>query len=120
MRRTLSRTGMLLSGILALLLTSVPPAALAEDENPKAQPDPMQDAARRLEMIRRMLDQEWMNPLGMPGLRMTGVAPRLGADLGMPGATLAHQLDLPRGQGLVVHAIVANSAADKAGLKKHD
>jgi len=120
MRRTLFRTGMLLSGILALLLTSLPTTALAEDDNPNAQPDPMQDAARRLEMIRKMLEQDWMNPLGMPGLRMTGAAPRLGAELGMPGPTLAHQLDLPRGQGLVVHAIAAHSAADKAGLKKYD
>jgi membrane-associated protease RseP (regulator of RpoE activity) len=45
---------------------------------------------------------------------------RLGAELRKPSATLEDQLDLPKGQGLVLEEVGANSAAAKAGLKKHD
>ena len=45
---------------------------------------------------------------------------RLGVEVGKPSATLVAQLDLPRGQGLVLEEITANSAAAKAGLKPHD
>ncbi len=38
----------------------------------------------------------------------------------VPGATLAEQMDLPKGQGLVVRDVPADSAAAKAGLKPHD
>jgi len=45
---------------------------------------------------------------------------RLGARLDKPSDTLAEQLDLPQGQGLVVDEVRAESAAGKAGLKAHD
>jgi hypothetical protein len=45
---------------------------------------------------------------------------RLGASLSKPGATLIDQLDLPEGQGQVVDAVRAASAAAVAGLKVHD
>ena len=45
---------------------------------------------------------------------------RLGARFAKPGATLTAQLDLPRGQGLVLEEVTENSAAAKAGLKAHD
>lgn len=45
---------------------------------------------------------------------------RLGVQVAQPDATLVEQLDLPKGQGLVVREVVANSAAKKAGLKVHD
>jgi hypothetical protein len=56
-------------------------------------------------------------PFGGRGL---GSEPRLGARVAKPSATLADQLDLPQGQGLVVEHVTPNSPADKAGLKAHD
>src|SRR5205807_2354218 len=45
---------------------------------------------------------------------------RLGVQVQKPNAVLAEQLDLPKGQGLVIERVVPNSAADKGGLKAHD
>jgi C-terminal processing protease CtpA/Prc len=45
---------------------------------------------------------------------------RLGVRVQKPSATLAEQLDLPKGQGLVIEQVTADSAASKAGLKPHD
>ncbi len=49
-----------------------------------------------------------------------GAQPRLGARVEKPSPALVDQLDLPRDQGLVIEDVVDNSAAEKAGLKKHD
>src|SRR5262249_36934936 len=49
-----------------------------------------------------------------------GVAGRLGAVLQAPDATLTEQLELPRGQGLVLSTVPAESPAAKAGFKAHD
>jgi beta-lactamase regulating signal transducer with metallopeptidase domain len=45
---------------------------------------------------------------------------RLGVRVRTPSDTLVEQLDLPKGQGLVIEHVSPNSAADKAGLKAHD
>jgi beta-lactamase regulating signal transducer with metallopeptidase domain len=45
---------------------------------------------------------------------------RLGVMVDKPSSTLAEQLDLPKGQGLVVTQVNADSAAAKAGIKSHD
>jgi beta-lactamase regulating signal transducer with metallopeptidase domain len=45
---------------------------------------------------------------------------RLGVRVAQPSETLADQLDLHKGNGLVIEDVVAGSAADKAGLKAHD
>ena len=45
---------------------------------------------------------------------------RLGVQFAEPGQVLVDQLSLPRGEGLVVHNILLESAAAKAGLKNHD
>ncbi|HLJ93788.1 MAG TPA: M56 family metallopeptidase, partial [Gemmataceae bacterium] len=45
---------------------------------------------------------------------------RLGVAIQAPGTVLADQLDLPKGQGLVIEKVVPDSAAAKAGLKPHD
>jgi beta-lactamase regulating signal transducer with metallopeptidase domain len=57
---------------------------------------------------------------GFPGARGDGREQRLGANVAKPSETLADQLDLPRDQGVVLHDIMPNSPADKAGLKAHD
>jgi membrane-associated protease RseP (regulator of RpoE activity) len=49
-----------------------------------------------------------------------GQEPRLGVQVRKPSATLEDQLDLPKGQGLVLEEVGPNSAAAKAGLKPHD
>jgi beta-lactamase regulating signal transducer with metallopeptidase domain len=45
---------------------------------------------------------------------------RLGVRLEAPGETMASQLDLPKGQGLVVAGVTPDSAAAKAGIQTHD
>lgn len=45
---------------------------------------------------------------------------RLGIQVDTPSDALAEQLDLPKGMGLVITAVVDNSAASKAGLKAND
>src|SRR5262249_48609894 len=45
---------------------------------------------------------------------------RLGVRVAAPSEALADQLDLHKGNGLVVEEVVPGSAADKAGLKAHD
>jgi hypothetical protein len=57
---------------------------------------------------------------GMPGLGDRRPTARLGARVEAPNATLAEQLDLPKGQGLVLREVLPDSEADKAGLKAHD
>jgi len=45
---------------------------------------------------------------------------RLGVVVQKPGATLAAQLELPRGQGLAVEQVHDDSAAAKAGVQAHE
>jgi beta-lactamase regulating signal transducer with metallopeptidase domain len=45
---------------------------------------------------------------------------RLGIHVAKPGGTLAEQLDLPKGQGLVITAVYHEMPAGKAGLKVND
>jgi hypothetical protein len=45
---------------------------------------------------------------------------RLGVLVRPPSEALSDQLDLPRGQGLIVETVQADSAAAKAGVKPHD
>ncbi|HKI30508.1 MAG TPA: M56 family metallopeptidase [Gemmataceae bacterium] len=45
---------------------------------------------------------------------------RLGAHVEKPSDALVDQLDLPKGQGMVIEAVEPNSAAAKAGLKAND
>jgi hypothetical protein len=74
-------------------------------------------------------------PVAVPGVDFAPVNPfrgadgfpgrnpqvgRLGAHVEKPDATLVEQLDLPKGQGLVVGQVKADSPAAKAGLKPHD
>jgi hypothetical protein len=75
-----------------------------------------------------------INPLGLAQIRQaqrmwvdTGggrppavADPRLGARVEKPSDAMIAQLDLPRGQGLIVEEIIEGNAAAKAGLKVHD
>lgn len=86
---------------------------------------PAQERKNRLSMMKNL------RQLGFPGQPPGGgVMPasfgwpgrngRLGVFVEQPSATLAEQLDLPMGQGLIVRQVTPDSAAAKAGLKPHD
>jgi hypothetical protein len=78
----------------------------------------MEAQLRQTMLMTRMMmarnGQAMVPPFGLPQ------ASRLGARLEKPGETLIEQLDLPRGQGLVVRDVETDSAAAKAGIKAHD
>jgi hypothetical protein len=67
-------------------------------------------------------------PNGIPGIIERNPVPfderrgegRLGVWVDKPQAALVDQLDLPKGQGLVVDRVQPSSAADKVGIKPHD
>jgi beta-lactamase regulating signal transducer with metallopeptidase domain len=81
----------------------------------------------RGEMRKRMEEFRKNMPEGFPG-RFGGFRPgrmfasqgRLGVRVDRPSAVLADQLDLPKGQGLVIEDVTPDSPAAKAGLKPHD
>jgi hypothetical protein len=59
-------------------------------------------------------------PITRPGPVQSAAQTRLGVFLEVLDETLASQLDLPAGQGLVVRQVTPNSVAAKAGLKPLD
>jgi hypothetical protein len=95
-------------------------------------PEKLAEIRKQLEQmrgeVRKRLDEMRRNmPEGMPGrFLLRGPFPeffgqgRLGIRVEPPGPVLADQLDLPKGRGLVVHDVVVDSPAAKAGLKAHD
>ena len=102
------------------------PVSGAKDETKKAQSkkeEPGKDATKK----DATKPEPGRNPGGRPGFPGPGgpaafmrSAMRLGAQVEPLSPTLADQLDLPKGQGLVVNHVVPDSAAAKAGLKTHD
>jgi hypothetical protein len=79
---------------------------------------------RQMELLRKEMRRglELARPgaagrMGLSGQPQEG---RLGAVVERPGDALVDQLDLPRGQGVVVREVQDGSAAAKAGLKPHD
>jgi membrane-associated protease RseP (regulator of RpoE activity) len=87
-----------------------------------------------LEMQKQML-QQGFGPRGLQGFGGLGGGfgpggpfgvlnfaqeTRFGIQGGKPSETLVEQLDLPKGQGLVIEELLPDSAAAKAGLKPHD
>jgi len=87
--------------------------------------------ADELKKIQEQMEQarkEWQKAseqwrTARPGMTLGlnwGSQSRLGAVVRQPGEALIDQLDLPKGKGLVVESVQADSAAAKAGLKPHD
>jgi membrane-associated protease RseP (regulator of RpoE activity) len=77
------------------------------------------------EANRRMMEQmQKMRAGALPGFAFnpfgTNEEARLGVQAGKPSPALVEQLDLPKGQGLVVEHVTADSAAAKAGVKAND
>jgi membrane-associated protease RseP (regulator of RpoE activity) len=84
-------------------------------------------AQQRKNMLSMMKNRQQLGfPGQAPGVAMPasfawpGSNARLGVFVEPPSPTLAEQLDLPKGQGLVVRQVMPDSAAAKAGLKPHD
>lgn len=95
------------------------------DQMRKAQEDmrlAQEEMRRALEIARRA------GAAVRPGILFPGRAERqahvqegrLGAQVEQPSPALVDQLDLPKGQGLVVDNVMPESPAAKAGLKPHD
>jgi hypothetical protein len=75
---------------------------------------------KALEQVRKMQGQ-WPGMMaGMDPFGGRGHEGRLGAQVAAPSPTLADQLDLPKGHGVVIQEVVPGSAAANAGLKAHD
>ncbi len=97
--------------------------------NPEQLKQMREEMKRAHEQMRKAMEQGMRfqaGPFGgmmmmNPGFR-DGQLPqgRLGVRVEQPSDTLVEQLDLPRNQGLVVDAVMPDSAAGKAGLKTHD
>jgi hypothetical protein len=83
-----------------------------------------QQQERMLEMMRRNQNAFGAPAFGGPAFpgaaRRLPPEGRLGVQVSAPSPTLVDQLDLPKGQGLVVEEVVPESAAAKAGIKPHD
>lgn len=87
---------------------------------------PAEQRKNILAMRRRLNQAQAVPPPAQPGVAMfPGMFgqrhdARLGARVEPPSATLTDQLDLPKGQGLVLRELLPDSAAAKAGFKPHD
>jgi beta-lactamase regulating signal transducer with metallopeptidase domain len=84
----------------------LPPAGFPEVQPPASVREEMQ---RRMMMMQRGM---------MPGF--FGHHARLGVQVSKPSDALVDQLDLPKDQGQVIEQVIPDSAAAKAGLKRHD
>jgi hypothetical protein len=74
----------------------------------------LEAAKKKLRAVRAPLADERLLALELQ------LADVLGARLGPPSATLVDQLELPKGQGLVVRELRPGSTGAKAGLRTHD
>lgn len=107
--------------VFLLSVGFVAPVSGAKDETKKDQ-SKKEDSAKK--------DGTKAEPGRRPGVPGPGAAPggiafmrgvmRLGAQLDPVSAEVADQLDLPKGQGMLVRNVVPDSPAAKAGLKAHD
>jgi beta-lactamase regulating signal transducer with metallopeptidase domain len=83
-----------------------------------------------LQKMQALLPNDGLNlqKLSQLALAAPAVAPfplmdtggRLGVRVKEPSETLVEQLNLPKGQGMVIEGVESGSAAAKAGLKAHD
>jgi membrane-associated protease RseP (regulator of RpoE activity) len=114
-----------------LLFKNLPPGI--DPDQIKQMRDQMK---RTMEQMRKQFPNGPLPPIVMPAMPVGGFAGdarrfnpfgidqnddgRLGARVKEPSATLVDQLDLPRGQGMVIEEVTTGSAAAKAGFKPND
>jgi hypothetical protein len=114
------------------IIKNLPPGFLDPDQMKQ-----MQEQMKQLnDLLRKQMRNGggggiFINPMlpggGLPGLpgAARGAVPRpeegrLGVRVGKPSDAMIDQLDLPKGQGVVIEDVTADSAAAKAGMKTHD
>jgi hypothetical protein len=91
---------------------------LPQGVDPQQMQRMQQQMRRMMEQMRNQFPQAGFQ--GMGGAFGRGREMRLGARVDQPSAVLTDQLDLPKGQGMVIEDVVSDSAAAKAGIKSHD
>jgi beta-lactamase regulating signal transducer with metallopeptidase domain len=107
--------------ILKNLPQNLDPEKLAEIR--KQLQDVRSEMRKRLDEMRRNMPDNLQGRLPFRGAIRNGPLThqgRLGVRVEPPSPVLADQLELTKGQGLVIHDVVPDSAAAKAGLKPHD
>jgi beta-lactamase regulating signal transducer with metallopeptidase domain len=77
---------------------------------------------QQAQMMRKMMRARGGMPGGLGGFdnHLFPERGRLGVIIDEPSPTLVSQLDLPKGQGLVIEEVQGESPAFKAGLRQHD
>jgi beta-lactamase regulating signal transducer with metallopeptidase domain len=78
---------------------------------------------KRIEEMRRNMPENVQGRFPFRGGMRALAVPhqgRFGVRVEPPSSALADQLDLPKGRGLVIHDVVPDSPAAKAGIKPHD
>jgi hypothetical protein len=86
----------------------------------KALKDLMQERDRLLQELRGLTGDASAPSGGRSRAVVRRPEGRLGISVSPPGATLAAQLDLPKGRGLAIDDVRSESSAAKAGMKAHD
>lgn len=90
-------------------------------------PGPETDKLKK-DILKRLEDLKANPPLGKIEVRRNqlvtsasrGADPRLGVMIGQLTPALTEQLDLPKGQGILISHVLPGHSAAKAGLKDHD
>jgi hypothetical protein len=101
-----------------------------QNMDPEALQKSIRNAQAEFQKAQRQAQEEFQRAMELaqrPGLAparprpaFRGAEARLGVRLEPIGATLAEQLGLPPGQGLVLEEVLAGSPAARAGLRSHD
>jgi hypothetical protein len=91
-----------------------------DEQTMKSVRQQLEQAQRQLEQALRQAEQwkEFRMPAGRWYFGSHGT--RLGVQVSAPPAALAEQLDLPKGQGLVVDEVLRGTPAAKVGVRKND
>ena len=105
--------------ILKNLPQNLDPEKLAEIR--KQLQDMRGEMRKRMEEMRRNMPDNIQGRFPLRGgLRAVAHQGRLGVRVEPPSSVLIDQLELPKGRGIVVHDVVPDSVAAKAGIKPHD
>jgi hypothetical protein len=120
------------AAVRASLRQALPPDQLAAAEQaldrfeqqaqtpPRPPQGPAGGPGQQMEEMMERMRQRMGGMPGMGGFGMSAAQSRLGASLQLPSPTLVDQLDLPKGEGLVIQGLQKGSAASKAGVKEND